>query len=71
MSGELCGYHGLLSASMTSPFACNVSNCCIYFKISTYDLWHLTLAYILKLHIDNVDVYTFYKAHMLLERLSV
>jgi len=56
---------------MTCPFACNVSNCCIYFNISTYDLWHLTLAYILKLHIDNVDVYTFYKAHMLLELLSV
>jgi len=56
---------------MTCPFARNVSNCCSYFNTSTYDLWHLTPAYIFKLLIDNADVYTFCKAHMLLELLSV
>ena len=41
------------------------------FNTSIYDLWQLTSACIFKLHNDNVDVYTFCKAHMLLELLSV
>jgi len=55
----------------TIPFARNVCNCCSYFNTSTYDLWHRTPACNFKLHIDNVDIYTFCKAHMLLELLSI
>jgi len=53
-----------LSAHITSPFAHNDFNCCSYINTSAYELWHLTLAYIFKLHIDKVDIYTYCKAHM-------
>ena len=55
---------------MISPFARNVFNYS-YFNTSTYDLWHLTPAYIFELYTDKVDVYTFCKAYLLLGLLSV
>lgn len=43
----------------------------MYINKSSRNLWHVTPAYIFKLYIDRVDMYTYFKSRMLLELLSV